>query len=153
MNALLALYGIVAAQPAAQRAVLLAAAAYAAKSSGKCRSAFCAAGERRAALLLKRTGYYIFLIYGIRTTACAYFRLLTVRGKASRWVAEWKLAPVDARQLYLALAAATRVSARLQPVGAACPKPSSIVLWRSMMSTNKLSLSTLPDLPDARARC
>ncbi|PNW79493.1 hypothetical protein CHLRE_09g417200v5 [Chlamydomonas reinhardtii] len=77
MNALLALYGIVAAQPAAQRAVLLAAAAYAAKSSGKCRSAFCAA----------------------------------VRGKASRWVAEWKLAPVDARQLYLALAAATRGAA------------------------------------------
>ncbi|KXZ45351.1 hypothetical protein GPECTOR_55g257 [Gonium pectorale] len=74
LTALLMLYGILAEQPAGQRAVLLAAAAYAARNASKCRTAFCAA----------------------------------VRGKAPRWVSEWGLAPAEARQLYLALAAAMR---------------------------------------------
>ncbi|GLC58832.1 hypothetical protein PLESTB_001405900 [Pleodorina starrii] len=74
LTALLSLYGIISSQPSAQLAVLLAAAAFAARNSAKCRATFSAA----------------------------------VRGKAQRWVTQWKLGPAESRQLFLALAAAMR---------------------------------------------
>lgn len=45
LTALLSLYGVVSSQPAAQLAVLLAAASYAARNSPKCRATFSAAGR------------------------------------------------------------------------------------------------------------